>query len=157
MLTPVHNDVDNTDDADNYNRVIGIALLKVFSCANKKEWLKCKYSGHSNAKIQDGCQNQHHNQTQKDGYSKENPPKFYQKWFINLSQHPTNPSQGDPAGPRAQLCSCTKTYSPPAVYDSYRADVPQVKTTEGEGIKIWNKQGSQMFSSPKAQHQQSRI
>ena len=40
MLTPAHNDTDNTDDADDandgYNRVIGIALLKAFSCDNKK-------------------------------------------------------------------------------------------------------------------------
>ena len=32
LLTSVHND---TDDADNYNRVIGIALLKAFSCTKK--------------------------------------------------------------------------------------------------------------------------
>ena len=31
LLTSVHNDAD---DADNYNRVIGIALLKAVSCAN---------------------------------------------------------------------------------------------------------------------------
>ena len=30
LLTSVHNDADDTDD---YNRVIGIALLKAFSCA----------------------------------------------------------------------------------------------------------------------------
>ena len=48
LLTSVHNDADatddtdaahdtdNTDDADDYNRVIGIALLKDFSCANNK-------------------------------------------------------------------------------------------------------------------------
>ena len=38
MLTPVHTDTDNannTDDADNYNRVIDIAQMKAFSCANK--------------------------------------------------------------------------------------------------------------------------
>ena len=41
LLTSVHNDADNTnaadatDNADDYNRVIGIALLKAFSCANK--------------------------------------------------------------------------------------------------------------------------
>ena len=33
LLTSVHNDTDNTDDADDYNRVIDIALLKAFSCA----------------------------------------------------------------------------------------------------------------------------
>ena len=36
LLTSVHNNVDNadaTDDANNYNRVIGIALLKAFNCA----------------------------------------------------------------------------------------------------------------------------
>ena len=39
MLTPVHNDADDidnvayTNDADNYNRVIDIAQLRVFSCA----------------------------------------------------------------------------------------------------------------------------
>ena len=35
LLTSVHNDAeaaDATDDADDYNRVIGIALLKAFSC-----------------------------------------------------------------------------------------------------------------------------
>ena len=40
LLTSVHNeadDADATDDADNYNRVIGIVLLKAFSCA--KKWL----------------------------------------------------------------------------------------------------------------------
>ena len=31
VSTPVHNDADVTDDADNYKRVIGIALLKAFS------------------------------------------------------------------------------------------------------------------------------
>ena len=31
LLTSVHN---NTDNADDYNRVIGIAQLKAFSCAN---------------------------------------------------------------------------------------------------------------------------
>ena len=47
MLITVHNDADDandaddtdnasdTDDIDNYNRVIGIALLKPFSCAKK--------------------------------------------------------------------------------------------------------------------------
>ena len=33
MLTPIHNDADDTDDADDYNRVICIALLKAFNCA----------------------------------------------------------------------------------------------------------------------------
>ena len=36
MLTPVHSDADNadgTEDADDYNRVIGIALLNAFNCA----------------------------------------------------------------------------------------------------------------------------
>ena len=37
LLTSVHNDADATDDANNYNRVIGMALLKAFSCANKKQ------------------------------------------------------------------------------------------------------------------------
>ena len=32
LLISVHNDTDDTDD---YNRVIGIALLKAFSCAKK--------------------------------------------------------------------------------------------------------------------------
>ena len=32
----VHSD---TDDAEDYNRVIGIALLKAFSCANKNVWI----------------------------------------------------------------------------------------------------------------------
>ena len=41
MLTSVHNNTDNadaaddTDTTDDYNRVIGIALPKAFSCANK--------------------------------------------------------------------------------------------------------------------------
>ena len=41
LLTSVHNDADaadHTDDADNvsnYSRVIGIALMKAFSCAKK--------------------------------------------------------------------------------------------------------------------------
>ena len=37
MLTSVHNDADDTDDADDaddYSRVIGIAQLKAYSCAN---------------------------------------------------------------------------------------------------------------------------
>ena len=36
LLTSLHNnadDADATDDANDYNRVIGIALLKAFSCA----------------------------------------------------------------------------------------------------------------------------
>ena len=33
VLTPVHNDTEDTDDAGNYNSVIGIALMKAFSCA----------------------------------------------------------------------------------------------------------------------------
>ena len=36
LLTSVYDDTDATDDADDYNRVIGTALLKVFSCAKKK-------------------------------------------------------------------------------------------------------------------------
>ena len=46
MLTPVHNDVNNTDDADDYNRVIGIAQLRAFSCAKKETRIthgKCRY------------------------------------------------------------------------------------------------------------------
>ena len=35
MLIPVHNNADDAEDADNYNKAIGIALLKAFSCANK--------------------------------------------------------------------------------------------------------------------------
>ena len=37
LLTSAHNDADDSDDADtadDYNRMIGIALLKAFSCAN---------------------------------------------------------------------------------------------------------------------------
>ena len=39
MLTPVHNDAytndaDDTNNANNYNMVIDIALLVAFSCAN---------------------------------------------------------------------------------------------------------------------------
>ena len=34
LLNSAHNDTDNADAADDYNRVIGIALLKAFSCAN---------------------------------------------------------------------------------------------------------------------------
>ena len=36
MLTPVNNDTDDAKDTDDYNRVIGIALLKVFSCAKNE-------------------------------------------------------------------------------------------------------------------------
>ena len=35
LLTSVHNDTDNADDADDYDRVIGVELLKAFSCASK--------------------------------------------------------------------------------------------------------------------------
>ena len=38
LLTSVHNDADAADNADateDYNKVIGIVLLKAFSCANK--------------------------------------------------------------------------------------------------------------------------
>ena len=34
LLASVHKDADSAND---YNRVIGIALLKAFSCANEKE------------------------------------------------------------------------------------------------------------------------
>ena len=37
LLTSVHNDADDTDD---YNRVIGIAKLKAFSCAKKGKILE---------------------------------------------------------------------------------------------------------------------
>ena len=43
LLTSVHNDadatdnVDTTDNANNYNRVIGIAVLKALSCANNNK------------------------------------------------------------------------------------------------------------------------
>ena len=43
LLTSVHNDADNAnttfdaDDADNYNRVIGIALLRAFGCAKNED------------------------------------------------------------------------------------------------------------------------
>ena len=43
MLTSVHNDADAADDADatyDHNRVIGIELLKAFSCA-KSKWSVC--------------------------------------------------------------------------------------------------------------------
>ena len=39
LLTSVHNDADAPDDVDNannYNRVSGIALLKAFSCGNNE-------------------------------------------------------------------------------------------------------------------------
>ena len=36
MLTLIHNDTDDASNAGNYNRVIGIAPLKAFSCGNKK-------------------------------------------------------------------------------------------------------------------------
>ena len=39
LLTSVHNDTDatdNTDDPDDYIRVIGIAQLKAFMCAKNK-------------------------------------------------------------------------------------------------------------------------
>ena len=49
LLTSVHNDADDTDTAGNavntndYNRVIGIAVLKAFSCAkNQNEALQTK-------------------------------------------------------------------------------------------------------------------
>ena len=46
MLTPVHNDADDTDNTDDiddanvddYNRVTGIALLRAFSCAKMEVW-----------------------------------------------------------------------------------------------------------------------
>ena len=37
LLTSAHNDADATDDADDYNRVIGITQLKAFSCANNTQ------------------------------------------------------------------------------------------------------------------------
>ena len=39
MLTPVHNNANDTDDANDavdYSRVTGIAQLKAFSCTNKQ-------------------------------------------------------------------------------------------------------------------------
>ena len=36
MLPPVHNDADDADNTDDYNRLIGIVLLKAVSCA--KNW-----------------------------------------------------------------------------------------------------------------------
>ena len=38
LLTSVHNDADTTDDANDYNRVIGITQLKDFSCAKKNSF-----------------------------------------------------------------------------------------------------------------------
>ena len=35
LVTSVHNEADAADDNDDYNRVIGMALLKAFSCAKK--------------------------------------------------------------------------------------------------------------------------
>ena len=40
VLTSVHNDADNTDDADDYNRVIGIAQLKTTKLKNLKFQVK---------------------------------------------------------------------------------------------------------------------
>ena len=34
LLTSVHNNTDDADDTNNYNKVIGIAQLNAFSCAN---------------------------------------------------------------------------------------------------------------------------
>ena len=42
LLISVHNDTDTADDVDDYNRVIGIAQLKAFSCGKKS-----KYGCHS--------------------------------------------------------------------------------------------------------------
>ena len=42
LVTSFHNDaddVDTADDANDYNRVIGIAQLKAFSCAKNKHLL----------------------------------------------------------------------------------------------------------------------
>ena len=33
LLTSVYNNADYADDTDDYNRVIGLAQLKAFSCA----------------------------------------------------------------------------------------------------------------------------
>ena len=33
LLTSVHNDADDANDANNYTRVSGVAQLKAFSCA----------------------------------------------------------------------------------------------------------------------------
>ena len=49
MFTPVHSD---TDDADDYNRVIGIAQLRVFSCAKNVYNMQVL---HRNLTSQTGC------------------------------------------------------------------------------------------------------
>ena len=36
LLTSVHNDADDADATNDYNRVIGIAELKAFSCAKNQ-------------------------------------------------------------------------------------------------------------------------
>ena len=46
MLTSVHSDADVADDANNYNRVIGIALLKAFSCAKNHHILFSFFHDH---------------------------------------------------------------------------------------------------------------
>ena len=38
LLTSVHNNTDNTDDTHDYNRVIGLAQLKAFSCAKNQTY-----------------------------------------------------------------------------------------------------------------------
>ena len=52
LLTCIHNDTDATDD---YNRVIGIALLKAFSCAKNQadKSNSLKYNKLSKQKIAD--------------------------------------------------------------------------------------------------------
>ena len=68
LLTSVHNDANARDDANDYNRVTGIALLKAFSFAKKnttnttnpaKKFTNtgCKYSTNQGLKslLQIGC------------------------------------------------------------------------------------------------------
>ena len=45
LLTSVHNNADDTDDANDYNGVIGIAQLKAFCCAKKDKDPTIKKSG----------------------------------------------------------------------------------------------------------------
>ena len=45
LLTSIHNNTDDANDADDYNRVIGIEQLNAFSCAkNQNETLQTNWN-----------------------------------------------------------------------------------------------------------------
>ena len=118
LLTSVHNDADDANDAhntDDYSRMIGIAQLKAFSCANKMVWSMLFYPEH---KFNNPREIRSHLVSRNNGISNKSTKALP---ALRCTAVEGNDQEGDPKGHKGYKTNCLEAYT----FNSFKSGIAE--------------------------------